>query len=340
MDIPDGLVPYAKKTLGLSTATEVELRPFTKRGSDRDYFRMTWDEKESVVLVHYNPARRENAFFAGIAHFFDSIDIPTARILGHEPADCYIIMQDLGKVDLHSLQNTQWENRRTLYQKTLTIAHRLHSYPTLQFPGNRVLLAEPFGPDLYRWERNYFMENFVEKLCGIRLEPSARQYLEKELAALAERLSALPRCLVHRDLQSPNVIILQDEPYLIDFQGMRFGTLFYDLGSLLYDPYASFSENERMDLLSYYFQLLEVKTDWSVFRKNFLEASAQRLMQALGAYGFQGITRGIRDYLAQVQPGLENLYLVLEHTDALPRLQELASRCRDILFGKDWHFDI
>ncbi|MBN2317911.1 MAG: phosphotransferase [Acidobacteria bacterium] len=340
MDIPDGLVPYAKQTLGLPAKAEVELHPFMKRGSDRDYFRLTWNNTESVVLVHYNPTRRENAYFAEIARFFETIDIPTTRILDHDPSNCFIIMEDLGDVDLHSLQNTPWENRRTLYRKTLTIALRLHSYPALQFPANRVQLAEPFGPSLYRWERNYFMENFVELLCRTHPASGFRQQLETELAALAERLSALPRRLVHRDLQSPNVMIFQDEPYLIDFQGMRFGTLFYDLGSLLYDPYAALSEDEREDLLLYYFQQSKTKTDWDDFRQAFMEASAQRLMQALGAYGFQGSVRGIRDYLDQVRPGLGNLLLVLQHTDTLPHLHELASQCRDVLSGKDWHFDI
>ena len=339
MRVPDGLIPYAKQTLGLSPATQVEVHPFAKRGSDRDYFRIKWIKTESVVLAHYSPTRRENAFFAGIARFLETIDIPTVRILGHEPVECFIVMEDLGDVDLHSLQNAPWEKRRTLYQKTLTIAHHLHSYPALQFPAHRVALAEPFGSNLYRWERNYFMENFVERLCRIHPESVVRKQLEEELAAMAGRLLAHPRRLVHRDLQSPNIMILQDEPYLIDFQGMRFGTLFYDLGSLLYDPYSALSETEREDLLRYYFQLSGTKTNWNEFRHAFMEASAQRLMQALGAYGFQGIARGIRDYLPQVRPGLENLCLVLQHAGTLPHLQELAFQCRDVLSGNDWHFD-
>lgn len=340
MHIPDGLVPFAKQTLGLSKSTEVELHPFSKRGSDRDYFRLTWDNSESVVLVHYNHNRRENAYFAEISRFLETIDIPTARILGHDSSNCYIAMEDLGDIDLHSLQNTPWENRSTLYQNTLTIIRRLHSYPTLQFPSNKVLLAEPFDLELYRWERNYFMENFVERLCRIHQEDAARQQLEEELSALAKRLSALPCCLVHRDFQSPNIMIIQNEPYLIDFQGMRFGTLFYDLGSLLYDPYASFSETEREELLLYYFQLSKTKTDLGNFRQAFMEASAQRLMQALGAYGYQGSVRGIRDYLAQVRPGLENLCLVLQHAGILPRLQDIVSQCRDALSGNNWKIDI
>ena len=40
-------------------------------------------------------------------------------------------------------------------------------------------------------------------------------------------------------------MIREGEPVLIDFQGMRLGSPFYDLGSLLCDPYVDFREADR-----------------------------------------------------------------------------------------------
>jgi aminoglycoside/choline kinase family phosphotransferase len=328
MKIPDGMVDYSRKVLGIAPSAEVELIPFTGRGSDRSYYRLRWNGTRSAVLAHYNPARRENASFADIARFLDDIEIPIARILGHEPMECFLVIQDLGETDLWSLRHLPWEKRRVLYQKTLVVANRLHSYPVELVPVERVQLAETFGPNLYCWERNYFLENFVGKLCEIRPEPFFRTQLETELAALADRLSSLRQCLVHRDLQSQNVMICKDRPFLIDFQGMRLGTFFYDLGSLLYDSYVPLSENEREELLLFYFRLSKEETDWVNFREAFREASAQRLMQALGAYGFLEMTRGLMSYLKHVRPGLENLCLVLENAGTLPYLHDLAVRCR------------
>jgi aminoglycoside/choline kinase family phosphotransferase len=328
MKIPDGMVDYARKVLGIARSAEIELIPLVGRGSDRFYYRLQWNGTQSAVLAHYNPARRENASFAEIARFLDDIEIPIAPILGHEPMECFLVIQDLGKTDLWSLRHLPWENRRALYQKALAVANRLHSYPIELVPVERVQLAEAFGPDLYRWERNYFLEHFVGKLCKIQPEPPLQTQLETELAELAERLSALRQCLVHRDLQSQNIMVCGNKPFLIDFQGMRLGTLFYDLGSLLYDPYVSLSENEREELLLFYFQLSKEETDRVKFRQAFREASAQRLMQALGAYGFLGITRGLESYLKHVRPGVENLCLVLENTGTLPYLHDLAARCR------------
>ena len=328
MKIPDGMVDYARQVLGIAQSKEVELLPFAGRGSDRSYYRLRWNGTQSAVLAHYDPTRRENARFADIARFLDEIEIPVAHILGHEPVKCFLVIQDLGENDLCSLRHLPWEKREVLYKKALVVANRLHSYPVELVPVERVQLAEAFGTNLYCWERDYFLENFVGKLCKIRPEPLFQTQLETELAALAERLLSLRQCLVHRDLQSQNVMICGDRPFLIDFQGMRLGTLFYDLGSLLYDPYVSLSENEREELLLFYFRLSKEGTDWVNFRETFREASAQRLMQALGAYGFLGMTRGLKSYLKHVRPGLENLCLVLENAGTLPYLHDLAARCR------------
>ena len=134
--------------------------------------------------------------------------------------------------------------------------------------------------------------------------------------------------LVHRDLQSQNVMIRKGEPVLIDFQGMRFGSLFYDLGSLLYDPYVEIGEADRTSLLRTYYDLSRPLQDWDEFESLFHLASAQRLMQALGAYGFLGREQGKSHFLAHIAPALDRLIDVTGRTGTLPRLHALARRCR------------
>ena len=119
----------------------------------------------------------------------------------------------------------------------------LHSFSPERFPAEQVRLMEPFGPGLYQWEFDYFRENFVKGICGVEFEPASGRELEVELSALAQHIYEASRSLVHRDLQSQNVMIRDGEPFLIDFQGMRFGSPFYDLGSLFCDPYVAFPES-------------------------------------------------------------------------------------------------
>jgi aminoglycoside/choline kinase family phosphotransferase len=301
------MIDFARESMGLPETSSFELAPLAVRGSDRTFFRLTWDNNGSAILIHYDPKRVENAYYADISIFLQSIDVSVPKLIRHDRGDCLILMEDLGNEDLWSFRGAPWAVRSTLYQKTLVILHRLHCVSEKVFPSRRVRLMEGFGPDLYRWERDYFREYFVSGICKIELGPSRERELESELCALAARLDGTKRSLVHRDLQSQNIMVRDEEPFLIDFQGMRFGSPFYDLGSLLCDPYVVFSDDEIHELLSFYYKLSEQNIDWPTFQSCFWEAAVQRLMQALGAYGFLGITKGLTAFLAHIPAGLNNL---------------------------------
>jgi N-acetylmuramate 1-kinase len=331
MTLQDQMTAFAKGALGLSGSVAVTLSPLGGRGSDRRFFRLTWNGERSAILIHYDRVRAENAYYADIAAFLGHIGVPVPRFVGHSPDDCLMVMEDLGDQDLWSLRSTAWERRERLYQKTLAVAQRLHGFPAKDFPAEQVRLMEAFGPHLYRWERDYFRDHFVKAVCGIDLAPAPGRALEGELAVLAERLHGTRQTLVHRDLQSQNVMIRNGEPFLIDFQGMRLGNPFYDLASLLNDSYVNLSGDELKALLRFSHGLSQQGPDWPAFQKAFWEASVQRLMQALGAYGFLGLTKGMKGFLDHIPAGLQNLLRALNETQSLPHLRQLAAQCREAL---------
>ncbi len=334
MKLSGEILAFCRDSLALPDSVSMDILPMAGRGSDRTFFRLKWSPKGSAILVCYDPKRVENTYYADIAEFLKGIDIPVPRLIRHDPVACLILMEDLGDTDLWSFRETSWEKRRPLYEKTLTVLHRLHSFPEKAFPSGRVRLMEEFGPDLYRWERDYFREHFVRNACRVDLGPSLERELESELSALGERLSGTGRCLVHRDLQSQNVMIRDGELFLIDFQGMRFGSLFYDLGSLLCDPYVDFADGERDELLSFYCGLWKEGLNPVAFRDSFWEASAQRLMQALGAYGFLGLGKGLKSFLEHIPAGIRNLHHATMQTEFLPRLRELSRLCQKAIAQK------
>jgi hypothetical protein len=133
---------------------------------------------------------------------------------------------------------------------------------------------------------------------------------------LAEQLAAYPRVLIHRDFQSQNILICDEQAYLIDFQGMRPGLGAYDLASLLYDPYVTLSPAEREQLIEYYLKGSEYRGTREEFIDLFLRCALQRLLQALGAYGVIGVRRRKPEFLRHIAPAIENLR---EVASLLPR---------------------
>ena len=354
----DELLQFVRQALGLRSSDVLTITPLAKRGSSRSFHRIRYENHGSVILMCYDHVRRENNYYAAIADFLLNIHVPVPQILAHDHLRGLIIMEDLGDRDLWSYGDESWARRNAYYRATLSLAYSLHTFPVEDFPLDKVPLMEGFSLDLYRWEQNYFLENFVDAVCGIKLKPWDVKDLGDELENLSERLEDAKRSLVHRDLQSQNVMINNEQPVFIDFQGMRFGNLFYDLGSLLYDPYVSLTEDERMELLFYYYQLpagdgtdtsqndissgdrvikvSEVKTDirrivWTEFQDRFWDASAERLMQALGAYGFLGLKGGLSEFLVHIPRGIINLVDSAARAKRLPLLKKLALRCQQSL---------
>ena len=319
---------FVRTILGLPNDEKPGLVPVGRGGSDRDYFRVTIPGRDPFILMRYGHSHEENHYYAAIASFLRGIGVAVPDVIGHDPRRGLLLMEDLGDEDLFTCRNAPWELRRRLYEKTLAIVARLHAFPPGCFPAGDIRLMPGFGTELYRWERDYFRKHCVSRTCDIRLTGGEDGELETELAALARRLLQTPPVFVHRDLQSQNVMVRKGEPVLIDFQGMRFGSLFYDLGSLLYDPYVEIQDADRILLLRTYYDLARPSQDWGEFEKLFQLASAQRLMQALGAYGYLGREQGKPHFFVHIAPALDRLIDVTGRTGTLPRLHALAQRCR------------
>jgi aminoglycoside/choline kinase family phosphotransferase len=318
---------FARRTIGVDASVPATVENLDARGSDRVFYRFSWGEGRSVVVIDYDPGRTENRYYADIARYLRSMRVPVPEVMGHDPEAHLMVLEDLGSKDLHAFAGEDWPTRRVLYQRTLTAARRLHSIAEKDFPSGSVKLMNGFGPELYLFEQNYFLEHFVRNHCDVVLEPAFESRLMSELSRLTDELCSPRRCLVHRDLQSQNVMVMGSEPYFIDFQGMRFGNAFYDLGSLLCDPYISFTPEEREELLSFYYILSSQELDWDAFQRSFWSASVERLMQALGAYGFLGRTKGLAAFLGHIPAGLHNLSTAASHVTWLSTLRELTAEC-------------
>lgn len=334
-NLQDDKETFAKKALNLEASVPVHMKTVAKGGSNRSFHRIHYGDNRSAIFMHFDQSRDENNLYAAIGGFLQEIGVAVPRIMAHDPARGFIVMEDLGNTDLWSFRHEPWKTKQEYYQKTLAVVHRLHLFPVKLFPRERIPLMEGFGPILYKWEREYFLEHFVQAVCGLELSFLDKAAIEDELKTLSDSLENEKTCLTHRDLQSRNIMICDGEPFLIDFQGLRFGNFFYDLGSLLYDPYVTFTEHERMELLRYYYKRQDIlPVNWKTFQIMFCEASAQRLMQALGAYGFLGLKRGLSDFLTHIPNGLTNLIDATAHSGRLFLLNDLALKCQDALRRK------
>jgi N-acetylmuramate 1-kinase len=293
-----------------------------KGGSDRHFYRFEWagEKHPPMVLMVYTLARRDNPKFVPATHRLAALGVNVPTIYAFDEQRFFVWLEDLGRDDLHAHRDESWEQRRPLYEATLREAAKIHSVTAESLTPAEIAAMEPeFTEGMYEWEQNYFLEHFVHGHLG--READAKGEAAEALAKLRQRLAQLPRCLVHRDFQSQNVIMRSGTAWLVDYQGLRPGLAEYDLASLLFDPYVTLSRSERHDLLSFYAELRGLHLP--ELREIFYLCAAQRLMQALGAYA--NLSRNLgKTYFEQHMPaGVKNLSIVCEEATELTPLLTL-----------------
>lgn len=306
---------------------QVKITPIEKGGSDRKFYRVRCAPEQSIILVKYNLEREENRHYVQIAEFLTAHQIRAPRIYFHDPAEGLIWIEDLGQTDLWSFRAESWLVRRALYESALDEIAKLHCLPLSAAKDIRSNLPTEFDPALYRWEQSYFFENCLGRSFHVpknQLDDLAKL---SALGEIADRLGARPRGLVHRDFQSQNIIIRNGQAHLIDFQGMRPGLAEYDLASLLYDPYVAISGAECRELLkSYHERRVATANGVSAdFDEIFRLCAMQRLMQALGAYGFLGLVKGNTPFLNHIPPAIESLRSLVADIAGLEKLHDALS---------------
>jgi len=288
---------------------EIEISPIEKGGSDRKFYRIRCAADRKLVLVKYNLEREENRHYVQIAKFLDAHRVRVPKIYFHDPVEGLIWIEDLGERDLNSYQHESWLVRRAFYESALDEIIKLHALPESVCVEMREHLPAEFNAALYRWEQKYFCENCLGRYFKVSQSKCKELAALPELREIAKHLGGLPRVLVHRDFQSQNIIIENGQANLIDFQGMRPGLAEYDLASLVYDPYVDLTESERAELITYYCDGRDkngVKCSED-FDSKLRLCAMQRLMQALGAYGFLGLVKGHKNFLQYIPRAVRSL---------------------------------
>ncbi len=270
----EAILSTARQFLGVDPTVRITLEPIKRGASGRTIVRVKTPGHEPFIGVHWTEEREDNAQFIPVANFLKQAKLRVPAII-HERARYRVaLVEDLGDVDLLSLKDRPFAERLPYYRSAFEQVDKLfYAKPAKDFQ-----LMPPFDAALYRWEQQYFFEYMIEDFLGMDTDGLRKN---PAFIDLAERLGTVARHLVHRDFQSQNLLIKDEQVWLIDFQGLRRGRQEYDLASLIFDPYLDHSADEREALLT----LWEEIADERPLEKLFHECAAQRLMQALGAYG-------------------------------------------------------
>ena len=302
-------------------------------GSNREYYRMTDGEGQSVIGC-IGTSRDENHAFVCLTKHFTRRQLPVPQILAVSNDELRYLQTDLGDQSLfNALRVGREAGGRYTPQARALLVKTIRELPNIQMRGARGLdwsccYPQPeFDQDSVLFDLNYFKYCFL-KATGLDFHELK---LEANFRMLAKDLTA-ETCdaFLYRDFQARNVMLVDGEPRFIDYQGGRKGPFYYDLASFLWQASAKYPDKLRRDLIGEYYDSLKNYTEVPSERhfKSRLDLFVFfRTLQVLGAYGFRGYFERKRHFIDSIPPAMDNMRNLLKNStvDAYPYLKEVLS---------------
>ena len=301
----------------------------TGSASHRRYYRLTGPDGRSVIGVEGTDADENRAFLTIDRHFAaKGIRVPVVLA---EDGLCYL-QEDLGSMVLYDALAAGRASGQYGPDEVALLRKTLAALPKIQVEGARGLdfsVCYPqssFDERMVDFDLNYFKYDFL-KLSGLEFN---EVLLQDDFDRFrADLLSEPSDTFLYRDFNARNVMLVDGEPYFIDFQGGRRGPVYYDVASFLWQARARYPEALREELLQVYLEALRAygPVDEAHFRERLRLFILFRMLQVLGCYGYRGLWERKQAFIDSIPPALDIVRSLLPLKD-YPYLSEvLAGLC-------------
>ena len=307
----------------------LQLAPASADASFRSYWR-THHQGQSWIVMDSPPAQEDPQPWLAIGARLATAGLHVPAVHAHDLRQGFLLIEDLGSaLYLPALGEDTVD---ALYGAAMDALLRMqlrtdvHGMP-------------PYDQAFLQRELEIMPAWFLGRHLGHAADAHEQQLLQDAFDVLLHEAMAQPRCFVHRDFHSRNLLIVESDtptaasaqllsPGIIDFQGALLGPITYDLASLLRDCYIAWDAARVQGWVEGYRQRLQQAglIDASVDRTRFLRwfdlIGLQRHLKVLGIFCRLAYRDGKPGYLDD----LPRVYrYVIEVARRYPELAALAA---------------
>jgi N-acetylmuramate 1-kinase len=326
----ESIVKLVATATSESVAATAEIHTMPGGASTRRYYRVL-TSGGSFVAMHVPAGAKAEEIDKALAGqrwpFLEIRDllaenaILVPRVVVEEVASGWLLLEDLGDDTLANYLLRHPEAKEALYtHAVVALANAQKSLCDL--PKTSVVARRAFDVDLLRLEMEHFREWAIEAR-GLRLSAEDAVQFAAISDRLAVRIAAFPSGFVHRDYQSRNLMVRDDELVWIDFQDALQGPRVYDLVALLSDSYQEFDRafiEARLDDYARAFKL--PAKDRKALGLEFDLVTVQRKLKDAGRFVFIDRAKGNKSFLRFVAPTIKKVAAALAR---LPQEADMVS---------------
>ncbi len=314
-----------------TSASNVNISKVTGDASTRAYFRAKANDNSVIIALYnapfdervpaverlaaaeaQNPAARLTFASDPCAHIettalFREAGLPVPRVQASCGEEHVMFIEDVGDTRLQDWLAGRSENElKEAYRHAVAMIITIQEVTKQATIADSICSCLAFDAAKLKYELGFFFANYINKYLGLKLDPATANAINQDFKALCSELAARPRVLTHRDYHARNLMMYNDEMFIIDQQDARMGPASYDLASLLRDPYAAIDNavaNEMVELF------IERKAASSVplesveeFRQELHLMTVQRMLKAIGTYAYQAAVMKNQVYVGYIEP--------------------------------------
>ena len=329
MPMPDRSATRLAWTRQVLADPTVELESASADASFRSYWRTQHDGR-SWIVMDSPPAQEDPAPWVEIGSRLSAAGLHVPEVRTQDLEQGFLLIEDLGsQLYLPALADDTVDTLYADAMGALLLMQRAASVSGLQ----------SYDREFLERELAIMTEWFLCKHLGCNLSAAQCSVLEGAFNTLIESALEQPRCFVHRDFHSRNLLITdRNNPGIIDFQGALHGPITYDLASLLRDCYIvwpparvdAWAEGYRQRLLSA--GLIPADCDNARFGRWFDLIGLQRHVKVLGIFCRLCYRDGKSRYLDDL-PRVYNY--VIDVADRYPELADFVALMQQCVGNRD-----
>jgi len=302
-----------RKAFGDIPDLRIEKKKLKGDGSERQWYRLNTGSHSLIMADHgirENRSISEVDAFVHIGQHLYRQGVSVPKIYFFDTFCGLVFLTDLGDVSLQQAARIapNPESLMCLYKSVIDQLLKLSLSGGDNFDPAWTYQTAHYDQELIiEKECRYFQEAFLKGYLGLR---KRNEDLTADFKSLAQKaLQYSNTGFMHRDMQSRNIMIKNQQAYFIDFQGGRFGPVQYDLASLLIDPYVELTDTIQNQLLDYAINSLsELGTiKPKEFRSCYYYCRLTRNLQILGAFSFLSRVKGKHYFKKYIPAALRTL---------------------------------
>ena len=264
----------------------VQITPASADASFRRYFRLTWPDGSTRILMDAPPDKEDCQPFIHVAGLLAKADLAAPRVLDKDLDNGFLVLTDLGRIGYLDALNADLGLADLLIRPVLDVLVKWQLASTAS-------TLPPYDAPLLRRELDLFPEWFIGRHLGYQLSDDEKSMLDRTFKFLINSALAQPKVFVHRDFMPRNLMVVESAarltPGIIDFQDAVYGPISYDVVSLFRDAFISWEEDQEIDWVVRYWEKaraagLPVRADFGEFWRDYELMGLQRHLKVLGIF--------------------------------------------------------